>query len=106
MNNLKELLKNFPSEKERKDTLFNSFNDILKSLGFYINNSNAVFERIKEDEEEYIIFSSNYGTIKQSITNDSVKAMFEDILKVLLKHCRELNNSKQVIDNYFENEKK
>lgn len=104
MNDLKELLKNFPTESERKDTLFNAFNDILKSLGFYINNSNAKFERIKEDDKEYIVFSSNYGTVKQSIKEDSVKAMFDDILKVLLKHCRELNNTKQVIDNYFESE--
>jgi len=104
MNDLAQLLKDYPKESERKDILFNAFNDILKSIGFYINNDKASFERVKEDDKEFIVFSSNYGTVKQSITNDSVNAMFEDILKVLLKHCREMSGSKKVIDSYFESE--
>lgn len=100
--NIFEKLKDFPDENKRKDAIFNSFNDILKALGFYINNNEAKFERVKENDKEYIVMTYNNQTFKQSITNDSCKSMFSDILKLVLKNCEETKGIKEELDSCFE----
>lgn len=98
---LQEAVKNFPPESERKEIIFNSLNSILQALGSYLNDRKTELKREVEGDKEYIVYSSSYGTHKQSITGDSPKALFEDSLKLLLKHCRELEGSVDVINNYF-----
>lgn len=96
-----EAVRSFPPESERKEIILDSLNNILKALGCYLNDSKTEFKRETVGDKEFIVYSSTYGTEKQSITGDSPKALFEDSLKLLLKHCRELDGSIDVINNYF-----
>lgn len=96
-----EKVKSFPPEKERKQIIFNSFNQILFAIGSYLNDSKFTFSRYEKDEEEFIEIQSVYGTYTQSVTNDSATSFFGDTLKLLLKHCEELKNTKPAIDEYF-----
>lgn len=100
LRDLQEAVRNFPPESERKDTIFNCLNSILQALGSYLNDSKTELKRVIEGDKEYLVYSSSYGTYKQSITGDSPKAMLEDSLKLLFKHCRELEGSVDVIHNY------
>lgn len=101
LKDFQEAVRSFPPESERKEIIFNSLNTILKTLGCYLNDSKTEFKRETVEDREFIVYSSNYGTHKQSITGDSPKALFEDSLKLLLKHCKELDGSIDVINNYF-----
>ena len=97
---LQEAVKNFPPESERKETIFNCLNSILQALGSHLNDSKTELKREIEGDREFLIYKTSYGTYKQSITGDSPKAMLEDSLKLLFKHCRELEGSLDVINNY------
>ena len=90
---MQEAVRNFPPESERKEIIFKSLNTILEALGCYLNDRKTELKRETVGDREFLVYSSTYGTYKQSITGDSPKALLEDSLKLLLKNCRELNGS-------------
>ena len=98
---MQEAVRNFPPESERKEIIFKSLNTILEALGCYLNDRKTELKRETVEDREFLVYSSTYGTYKQSITGDSPKALLEDSLKLLLKNCRELNGSFESINNYF-----
>lgn len=101
-----EDLRNFPSEKERKETVFNSLKSILESIGSFLNDRDAEFRRENINGKDTVVYKDCYGEHFQSIEGDDPKAMFIDSLKMLLKNVRELNGSFSDIRNYFEEEGK
>lgn len=94
-------IREFPSETERKQIIFNSFNDILHAIGSYINDSQFELTRYESSEEEFIKLQTVYGTHTQNVTHDSAGAFFNDLLKLTMKNCKEMNDTKKVIDEYF-----
>lgn len=92
----REKVKSIPPESERKEKLFNSLKAILEAMGSYINDD-IEFKRETVGDKEYIIYKSVYGTVKQDITGDSIKALFEDALTLLLGNCREMQGSFNVL---------
>ena len=97
-------VRNFPSEKDRKEAVFNSLKCILESIGSFLNDSDAEFRRETIDGKDTVIYKDSYGVHYQSIEGDDPKGLFIDALKMLMKNVRELNGSYSTIRNYFEEE--
>lgn len=93
----RDLVKSLPSEQDRKKIIFDSLNNILMALGCFINDPNSSLTIAKEENREFLVYSSVYGTYKQSITGDSPKALLEDSLKLLFKRVKELEGSGEEI---------
>lgn len=93
----REKVAGIPPESERKEKLFNSLKAILEALGSYINDDVLEFKRESVGDKEYLIYKSVYGTVKQDITHDSEKALFEDAFTLLLGNCREMQGSFNVL---------
>lgn len=100
----RDLVQKFPSETERKKMIFDSLNNILMALGCFINDPKSSLTIAKEGSKEYLVYSSVYGTYKQSITGDSPKALLEDSLKLLFKRVKELEGSGEEIANSLKQE--
>ncbi len=97
-------LRNFPPEAERKETVINSLNEILKSIGSYLNDKEASFSRKEINGKDSLIYKDTYGEHVQSIAGDDPKAIFIDALKLLLGNTRELRGSYNELKQYFEGE--
>lgn len=102
----REKVASIPPESERKEKLFNSLKAILEALGSYINDDVLEFKRESVGDKEYLIYKSVYGTVKQDITHDSEKALFEDALTLLLGNCREMQGSFNVLQKRLGKEEK
>ncbi len=101
-----EDLRNFPSEKDRKEAVFNSLKCILESIGSFLNDREAEFKREIVNGKDTVIYKDSYGEHYQSIEGDDPKALFIDTLKLLMRNVRELNGSYSDIRAYFEEEGK
>lgn len=91
--------------EEKRQLIFDSLTNILQAIGSFEADRKCKFEFVKEPENdrEYIKYSSVYGSYEQETTHDSAIAFFEDTLKLLLLRCREMKDTKEVIDEYFNN---
>lgn len=96
-----EKVKAFPSETERKQIIFDSFNKILQAVGSYLNDSQFSLTHLEIDGEEFVKLQTVYATHTQNVTHDSAAAFFNDILKLAMKNCRELKDTKHTVDEYF-----
>lgn len=97
-------LRNFPPEAERKETVFNSLNEILKAIGSYLNDKKASFTRENINGKDCLVYKDTYGENIQSIEGDDPKAIFIDALKLLLKNNHELSGSFSELKYFFEGE--
>lgn len=97
-------IKKFPPEEKRKEAVFKSLDSILQALGSYLNDDIEFKIEVRGDKE-FLIYKSVYGTAEQNITGDSVKALFEDSLTLLLKNCREMQDSFNTISKRIGGEK-
>ena len=97
-------LRNFPKEAERKETVINSLNEILKAIGSYLNDSETSFIRKEIEGKDCLVYKDSYGEHAQSIEGDDPKAIFIDALKLLLKNVHELSGSYSELKYHFEGE--
>lgn len=93
----RDLVNKLPSENDRKKIIYESLNNILLALGCFINDPNSSLTIETENNREFLVYKSVYGSHKQSITGDSPKALLEDSLKLLFKYVKELEGSGEEI---------